>query len=70
MKTTFHMPDDLSRLAKARASFGGVSLRQFVTETLRGRLEREEQQALATDPPWMKGSGGLADLATETEPEA
>lgn len=66
MKTTIDIPDDLFRLAKARASLGGVSLRQFVTDTLRARLEREEKQARATDPPWMKGFGGLADLATET----
>lgn len=66
MKTTIDIPDELLRLAKARASLGGVSLRQFVTDTLRARLEREEKRARATDPPWMKGFGGLADLAAET----
>ena len=66
MKTTIDIPDDLFRLAKARASLGGVSLRQFVTDTLRARLEREEKRARAADPPWMKGFGGLADLAAET----
>lgn len=66
MKTTIDIPDELLRLAKARASLRGVSLRQFVTDTLRARLEREEKQARATDPPWMKGFGGLADLAAET----
>lgn len=66
MKTTIDIPDDLFRLAKARASLGGVNLRQFVTDTLHARLEREEKQAQATDPPWMKGFGGLADLAAET----
>jgi hypothetical protein len=66
MKTTIEIPDDLLRLAKARASLGGVSLRQFVTDTLRARLEREEKRAQATDPPWMRGFGGLADLADET----
>jgi hypothetical protein len=66
MKTTIDIPDELFRLAKARASLGGISLRQFVTDTLRARLEREEKRARAADPPWMKGFGGLADLAAET----
>ena len=66
MKTTIDIPDELFRLAKARASLAGISLRQFVTDTLRARLEREEKRARATDPPWMKGFGGLADLAAET----
>lgn len=35
-------------------------------DTLRSQLEREEKQARATDPAWMKGFGNLADLAAET----
>ena len=66
MKTTIDIPDELFRLAKARASLSGISLRQFVTDTLRAQLEREEKQARATDPPWTKGFGSLADLAAET----
>jgi hypothetical protein len=66
MKTTIDIPDDLFRLAKARASLNGISLRQFVTDTLRAQLEHEEKRAQLTDPPWMKGFGGLADLAAET----
>jgi hypothetical protein len=66
MKTTIDIPDDLFRLAKARASLNGMSLRQFVTDTLRAQLEHEEKRAQRTDPPWMKGFGGLADLAAET----
>jgi len=66
MKTTIDIPDELFRLAKARASLGGISLRQFVTDTLRAQLERDEKQARATDPPWMKNFGSLADLAAET----
>jgi len=66
MKTTIDIPDELLRLAKARASLSGISLRQFVTDTLRARLEREEKRARAADPPWMKSFGGLADLAAET----
>lgn len=41
MKTTIDTPDELFRLAKARASLGGVSLRQFVTDSLRAQLERD-----------------------------
>jgi hypothetical protein len=66
MKTTIDIPDELFRLAKARASLSGISLRQFVTDTLRARLEQEGKRARPTDPPWMKGFGGLADLAAET----
>jgi hypothetical protein len=66
LKTTIDIPDDLFRLAKARASLSGISLRQFVTDTLRAQLAQEEIRARPTDPPWMKGFGGLADLASET----
>ena len=66
MKTTIDIPDELFRLAKSRASLNGISLRQFVTDTLRTQLELEEKRARATDPPWMQGFGGLADLAGET----
>jgi hypothetical protein len=66
MKTTIDIPDELFRLAKARASLNGISLRQFVTDTLRTQLELEEKRARAKDPPWMQGFGGLADLAGET----
>jgi hypothetical protein len=66
MKTTIDIPDELFRLAKARASLIGISLRQFVTDTLRAQLAQEEIRARPTDPPWMKGFGGLADLASET----
>ncbi|NBX29692.1 DUF2191 domain-containing protein [bacterium] len=66
MKTTIDIPDELFRLAKARASLSGISLRQFVTDTLRAQLQREDKAARPTDPPWMKGFGGLADLRDET----
>lgn len=66
MKTTIDLPAELLRLAKARASLSGVSLRQFVTDTLRAQLERDAERARTTDPPWMKAFGGLADLAPET----
>lgn len=66
VKTTIDIPDDLFRLAKARAALDGVSLRQLVTDTLRSHLERESQQIRPADPPWMKGFGELADLREET----
>ncbi|MEI8228093.1 MAG: hypothetical protein WCH77_07490 [Planctomycetota bacterium] len=66
MKTTIDIPDDLFRLAEARASLSGISLRQFVTDILRAQLEHEGRQAQTTDPPWMKGFGALADLQAET----
>jgi len=66
MKTTIDIPDDLFRLAKARASLSGISLRQFVTDTLRAQLQAEDERARSSDPPWMKGFGALADLAAET----
>jgi hypothetical protein len=58
MKTTIDIPDDLLRLAKARASLSGISLRQFVTDMLRSQLAHEHQQARPTDPPWMRGFCG------------
>lgn len=42
-KTTIDIPDDLLRLAKARASLSGISLRQFVTDMLRSQLAHEHQ---------------------------
>ena len=66
MKTTIDIPDDIFRLAKARASLSGISFRQFVTDTLRVQLQREVELARPTDPPWMRGFGGLADLRDET----
>jgi len=66
MKTTIDIPDELFRLAKARASLNGVSLRQLVTDALRSQLERDVKRGRAPEPPWMKGFGGLADLAAET----
>ena len=52
MKTTIDIPDDLFRLAKARAAMSGISLRQFVTDTLRLKLE---QTKVATTPLTHRG---------------
>jgi hypothetical protein len=66
MKTTIDIPDDLFRLAKARAALNGMSLRQFVTDTLRLKLEQDRVPDHPADPPWMKGFGALAELRSET----
>ena len=66
MKTTIDIPDDLFRLAKARAAMSGISLRQFVTDTLRLKLEQDRALDGPADPPWMRGFGALAELRSET----
>ena len=40
MKTTLEIPDDLYRRTKATAALRGESLKDFVTEALKGHLER------------------------------
>ena len=55
-----------NRLAKARAAMSGISLRQFVTDTLRLKLEQDQGRDHPADPPWMKGFGALAELRSET----
>ena len=66
MKTTIDIPDDLFRLAKARAALSGISLRQFVIDTLRLKLEQDQAPDRRADPPWMRGFGALAELRSET----
>jgi len=66
MKTTIDIPDDLFRLAKARAALSGISLRQFVTDTLRLKLEQDQARDRPAAPPWMRGFGALAELRSET----
>lgn len=66
MKTTIDIPDDLFRLAKAQAAMSGISLRQFVTDTLRLKLEQDRAPDGPADPPWMRGFGALAELRSET----
>ncbi len=39
MKTTLEIPDDVFRKSKAAAAMRGESLKEFVTESLRVRLE-------------------------------
>ncbi len=66
MKTTIEIPDDLFRQAKATAAIEGMSLRQFVSESLRDRLKPSHSGSSQATPPWMKGFGGLSDLSHET----
>ena len=40
MKTTLEIPDDLYRRTKATAALRGESLKDFVTDALKGHLER------------------------------
>ncbi len=66
MKTTLDIPDDIFRKVKARAALRGVSLRQFVTEAVRDKVESESSLGgCRTEPPWMRGFGALADLKQE-----
>jgi len=66
IKMTIDIPDELFRLAKSRAAMSGISLRQFVTDTLRLKLEQDRVLDGPADPPWMRGFGALAELRSET----
>jgi hypothetical protein len=65
MKTTVEIPDSLFRQAKAAAAQQGVSLKQFLTEAVRGQLHRASG-AEAPEQPWRRAFGGLRDLRRET----
>jgi hypothetical protein len=65
MKTTLEIPDDVFRLAKAQAAQRGVPLRQFVTEAVREKLLKPEEQA-GKDKRWRELFGRLKDLRPET----
>ena len=64
MKTTLEIPDQLFRKAKATAAERGQSLKEFVTEALRDKLDRG--RASAHEPEWMQGFGLLKRLHKET----
>ena len=66
MKTTIDIPDDLFRKAKATAALRGMSMRQFVAEALRGKIQSPSEASPANTPPWMRGFGALSDLSEET----
>ena len=62
MKTTLEMPDVVFRRAKARAAEQGLSFRQFVTDAVEERLDRETPREAK---PWMKHAGKLKHLKAE-----
>jgi hypothetical protein len=45
VKTTIEIPEDLFRRTKATAALRGESLKDFVTDALRDRLDRQTSQA-------------------------
>ncbi len=65
MKTTLEIPDSTFRRAKTVAVARGISLKQLFTEALDDKLRQIARGAKATQPSWMKGFGGLADLKAE-----
>ena len=67
MKTTIELPDAAFRQAKALAASQGMTLKQFFTDALEGKLRRYAGDAAgrAHEAPWMAGFGALADLPHE-----
>jgi hypothetical protein len=66
MKTTIEIPDLLFRRAKSHAAERGQTLKDFVTDALKSRLETEAEADHSRDPKWMAGFGALARLRKET----
>ena len=67
MKTTLDLPAAALRQAKAVAD-RCVTLKQFVTEALDGKLRRASAATASgrnAEPPWMAGLSALADLRDE-----
>jgi hypothetical protein len=64
MKTTLEIPNDVFRLAKAKAAEQGIPLRQFVTEAVAERL-RCHSGATAKDK-LLPVFGKLRNLRKET----
>jgi hypothetical protein len=66
MKTTLEFPDALFRKAKATAALRGQSLKDFVTEAVRDKLDSGARQGEDSAPVWMQGFGALKRLHRET----
>jgi len=64
MKTTLELPDPLFRKAKATAAERGQSLKDFVTDALREKLNTS--RAEISERAWMTGFGKLKRLHKET----
>jgi hypothetical protein len=65
LKTTIEIPDPLFRRAKAAAAERGQSLKDFFTEAVQDRLQRNTEPA--TTKPWDKAFGGLRHIHTENK---
>ena len=66
MKTTIELPDELLKLAKAKATLSGMSLKNYFREALENKLAQENTNQ-SISKPWMKGFGGLSHLHKETK---
>jgi hypothetical protein len=64
VKTTLELPDTLFRRAKVRASRGGVTFKQFVTEAIREKLNESAGRG-AGEPRWRKHFGSARAYAGE-----
>jgi hypothetical protein len=63
MKTTLEIPNDVFRLAKAKAAERRIPLRQFVTEAIAQKLEEKPTSGTKT---WLELAGKLRHLRKET----
>ena len=66
MKTTVEIPDPLFRQAKSRAAERGQTLKEFMTEALKDKLQKRGTPG-DSEPQWMRGFGKLRRLHRETE---
>jgi hypothetical protein len=66
VKTTVEIPDVLFRRAKAAAAERGLALKEFFTEAVREKLQRQ-RAAGADEPSWKKAFGGLREMHRETK---
>ena len=64
MKTTLELPDTLFRRAKSRASKDGITLKQFVTEAIREKIN-ETNRGNAREPRWRRHFGTARKYAGE-----
>lgn len=58
------IPDALFHRAKSAAAERGIPLREFVTETVREKIEAHQK---AAEKPWVKLAGGLKHLHVQTQ---
>jgi hypothetical protein len=65
VKTTVELPDPLFRQAKSRAAERGQTLKEFMTEALRDKLQKRDTPGVS-EPQWMRGFGKLRRLHRET----